>query len=372
MLRSVVLSLSDLCNINCAYCFENKAATRLQNHPEFDNLLHQIAQAAIVNEHPPLEVSFYGGEPLTQFRAIKHVVDTLIERVGKPLITFSVATNGILLRGEIAQFLIDADFGIQLSIDGVPRTHDALRKDFRGRGTFSAIEEVVADVQRFPRMKARMTVTPSSAALLDESLGFLLSVGFNDSAHPIRFDFDLTSEWSESSLTDLDRAVVRAISVLLAHYRQGGHAVVEPLDRVYANQRNVASCGQSQFCGAGVVQQHVTPQGDVYPCNRLTPAHAAEHATLKLDHMKLVDLVPINMLEHIHPTTVSKPECSQCSARRFCGQTCPARRHSSSGSFQFVSETQCRTTRATFALGRQVKVHAVSEGWPERLGVHCV
>lgn len=366
-LGSVVLNLTDLCNIHCTYCFEAKNKEKLIDHPQFESVLNTLVEAARETRYDKFSVSFYGGEPLLSFDAIQYTVKTLIDQVGKERFKFRIATNGLLLKGPIKDFLFKYKFGIQVSLDGPPEVIDLHRKDFKGYGTSSRLAHITDHVRDFPEIMARMTVTPEIAPFFSQSLAYLVNIGFNEPSRPIKFDYDYTAIWSLKDLNALETSTREGADFLKEHYFSGGMARVEPLDRVFVSARPPESkCGNGGYCGAGCSQIHVTPQAEFYTCNRLTPSHNPDYKNLVLSKNTL-DLGNLeSVLSLIHPGIDRKTECATCLARHFCDQTCPARIYSSSGRFDKISDTQCRLIRITHAMGRSVKA-GILLGPPEAL-----
>lgn len=359
---SFVLSFTDLCNINCTYCFEGKEAHRLQEHDAFPRLVETICKASGLRRSP-LIVSFYGGEPLMAYRTIVRVVEALEARVGPGKLRFRIATNGVLLTPDVQSFLLAHGFGIQVSLDGPPDVINVHRKDHRGRGTAVRLVPLLARVREFPDIMARLTVTPDTVAHFARSLIYLIEVGFDCPSRPIKFDFDYSATWSPASLRELDAQCEDVANRLAQHYQELGTAKIEPLDRVFMNERPPESrCGRGGYCGAACSAIHVTPKMEFYACNRLTPSHDPAFKALMLSRDDLSFGRRPDVLNTIHPGIRRKPECASCMARHFCEQTCPARIHSSSGSFEIISDVQCSIIRATHRLGRKVKASVLLGG----------
>ena len=85
-----------------------------------------------------LETDFFGGEPLMNFDVVKKTVlygKAEAAKRGKKFL-FTLTTNGVLLKGEIADFLNEEFENVVLSLDGRPEVHDAVRKTVNGKGSF--------------------------------------------------------------------------------------------------------------------------------------------------------------------------------------------------------------------------------------------
>jgi uncharacterized protein len=279
---SFVLSVGDTCNIKCTYCFEGKDPQWLGDHDAFPRLVETICRAAVLRTSP-LIVSFYGGEPLLAYRVIKELVATLEGRVGPERLRFRIATNGLLLTPDVQGFLLAHGFGVQVSLDGPPDVIDVHRKDHRGRGTSARLAPLLARIREFPDIMARLTVTPNTVPQFARSLAYLIEAGFDCPARPMKFDFDFSANWDAAALGELDAQCEQAARLLARHYQQGGTAKIEPLDRVFANERpSESKCGRGGYCGAGCSAIHVTPKMDYFTCNRLTPSHNPAFHALRL------------------------------------------------------------------------------------------
>jgi sulfatase maturation enzyme AslB (radical SAM superfamily) len=164
----LLLNVTDRCNFRCDYCPYTRQATPWRPHGERD-MSWETARAAIddflahcrfVNEEPdpqpasgsgsppaiamPSAISFYGGEPLLNFRLIRKCVEYAREKKRKgQRLCFSVATNGYLLKGEVAKFLATHGFFVRVSLDGPASVHDQHRRTAAGLPTWSTVVENV-------------------------------------------------------------------------------------------------------------------------------------------------------------------------------------------------------------------------------------
>lgn len=123
-LNRIYVMLGTKCNLHCKYCMQEKVKTESNikdslkcSYTERDNLVSFITKIALnPKRKKPLNVMFWGGEPLMYW-------DTIIYIVGKienlsDFITFSLVTNGKLLNNDIVKFLNDKKFNVAISWDG--------------------------------------------------------------------------------------------------------------------------------------------------------------------------------------------------------------------------------------------------------------
>jgi uncharacterized protein len=137
----MTLEVTEKCNLRCDYCVYNPYVEQARNHGARDMSL-EVAYKAIdyLKAHSfkteQRYITFYGGEPFLRFDFIRSCVEyanSVFE--GKPL-KFSATTNGIMITPEIAQYVLENNFSIVISIDGPKDIHDNYRKDSLGKGSF--------------------------------------------------------------------------------------------------------------------------------------------------------------------------------------------------------------------------------------------
>jgi len=88
------------------------------------------------NESDPVYIGFYGGEPLMKFPLIKECVEYSRLLFENKTINFSITTNATLMTPKIADFLLQNNFSILVSLDGPPEIHDRYRVDADGNGSY--------------------------------------------------------------------------------------------------------------------------------------------------------------------------------------------------------------------------------------------
>lgn len=166
----LTLGISHVCNLRCKYCIysgtyegERTHEGRMMSIKMADKIIDEFYIKRKTNQ--PKAVIFYGGEPLTNFSVIKHVV-TRLGKMGKRVL-FSITTNGIFLsKDEILDFLVANKFVINISFDGP--VQDIVRVDTEGKGTFKRLMDVIQRIHdKYPEFYEgnvgfNVTVTPAT------------------------------------------------------------------------------------------------------------------------------------------------------------------------------------------------------------------
>jgi uncharacterized protein len=171
------------CNYRCSYCFQNHDSCKVIDPGVAALILAKSARfnKSVMRGGPAtVEVYWHGGEPLLAgpefFREMLRV------QLRFPSVTFHnrLQTNGSLLSGELAEFLVERQFQLGFSLDGPPAIND-LQRRFSGVGE-SAFDATWRGIQNFRRYapKGRVPViaviTRESAARAKEIYAFFKEI----------------------------------------------------------------------------------------------------------------------------------------------------------------------------------------------------
>lgn len=131
----ITIAISNMCNFHCAYCFERKELNHTKQvvtdevRVKFITLLHDyiIVNLKHING---LEITYFGGEPLLEYKYILDLNTMLLELSKKNHISFQsdMITNGYLLTRVRSKKLISQNCSrYQITIDGNKTLHNKRR-----------------------------------------------------------------------------------------------------------------------------------------------------------------------------------------------------------------------------------------------------
>ena len=172
-----VIVHNDRCNLNCTYCLKQvKGSNKPLTCDFIDSILNKYPLEKIES------VIINGYEPLMEFPIIEYLIK-------KHNLKIIFTTNGILVHGEIAKFLLENKnyFDITLSLDGNRETNDRNR----GIGTYDMID---IDIFLELNTSINMTVVSNNIADLSKSIKHILNLGFKDVKFNLDFLHDFTSD----------------------------------------------------------------------------------------------------------------------------------------------------------------------------------
>lgn len=326
-LQTMVMNLTNQCNLSCEYCYEfgeDKVATP-DGKPKFmdfdtarasvDYLLESSAGRRAVH------ITFFGGETLMNFPLLKRVVDyaTAQAAAAGRCVDFSLTTNATLLTPAIIEYLSEQRIGVTVSIDGSKESHDKFRVFANGRGSYDIIEPRVRALIRDHRTRpitARVTMTSQAMDVLGTYKHLKHDLGF----HEVGFAPVTTAPNRLYSINErgLDSVLdqFRALSdEYLDHALRGDHHGFSNVSDTLAELHQGVS--KSHPCGAGLGLVGVGPSGDIAPCHRFVDSdtHRLGHVSTGLDRERQADFLGRG---HINVKT----DCSQCFARPLCAGGC--------------------------------------------------
>ena len=162
------LNIAQDCNLRCKYCFLEQGPFGAKRR----RMSAGVAFAAVdfllreSRESENISLTFTGGEPLLNFKAIKSAVEYAqveAERKGKKA-KFLIATNGTLFNDNIISFIKENQIEVQVSLDGDEETHDKMRIFPNGRGSYRVISlwlpQLLEDYGE--KVELRATLTPQT------------------------------------------------------------------------------------------------------------------------------------------------------------------------------------------------------------------
>ncbi|MCM2355175.1 MAG: radical SAM protein, partial [Arenimonas sp.] len=144
-INTVVLNVNTGCNLSCTYCYKEDLDTPDKGRRMSLETAKQSIEL-MLSESPNekrFSVVFFGGEPLSNLKLIRAVVDYCEARfaqLGKQM-DFVMTTNATLLTDEIVDWLDAHRFGLSISMDGPEAIHDRNRRTVGGKGTYRTVSD---------------------------------------------------------------------------------------------------------------------------------------------------------------------------------------------------------------------------------------
>lgn len=129
MLKRVVISITDECNLKCKHCYNEDNRVRVEEKLEYINyeFIKDLKELGVE------QIGLTGGEPLTNWNVLNKLLKLFKENGFNVLIT----TNGLLLdRDKLDELKSNGVDIIQVSIDGATKEkHEFIR----GKNTYDKV-----------------------------------------------------------------------------------------------------------------------------------------------------------------------------------------------------------------------------------------
>jgi len=215
---SILLVITAECNLRCRYCYQNAKKPWSMD----EGVVRAALDLARISGQPRIEMMFLGGEPLLEIDRIRAAVRRCHEHCpADKSLSFGISTNGLLMTEEIAAFLDEHRFQIQLSFDGVSEA-----QEFRAAGSFALIDGLLDSLRnRHPdtyrgRLRVCVTLVPPAVPYLSASIEYLLGKGVAEIAlAPTLKPF---GAWEAKDIDRLDAQFCRILRASLEHYEKTG------------------------------------------------------------------------------------------------------------------------------------------------------
>jgi len=172
----VILKISQVCNLNCSYCYVyNRGDDSWKNRPKFISLDIVDILADRINEHchnndlNHFTIEFHGGEPLTiGIDRFSEIVNLLKSKCSSIDLSMVIQTNGLLLNEEWIQLFTNNNIGIGISLDGPPKINDINRVDHKGKGSTDKLLTIIKSLKNNPNVKDKFD--PGFCCVINPSL----------------------------------------------------------------------------------------------------------------------------------------------------------------------------------------------------------
>lgn len=314
----LTLNLTHACNMGCSYCNAGAKFSRAM-----DAATGQAGIALALDEGggEPLEVAFFGGEPLLEFARLLELADAARAQAEARGVAckLSVTTNGTLLDAAKADALAARGFHLALSVDGLVGGQDATRRLAGGGSTTAAVARALElAVARFDKLTVIAVIDPQNVAQLAAGVADLVARG----VRRVTLNPNWLAVWSPADRATWAAAYRELADLWVAQHRHGAPVIFSTVDpKIW---RRLTGETQNGGCGFGHGELAVAPSGRLYPCGRIVgedpddPRDPRRGPTLG-DVTRGIDRGAQRCLPRAQTTP---PECARCAYRPRCASHC--------------------------------------------------
>lgn len=348
-LEFMYLLLTDGCNLRCTYCFEE--APEVSNFkPTFMN--KEVAEKSIdyfdylANKYGKPNskkiVHIYGGEPLLNKEVARHAISyitALNKRYGFEKYETVIVTNGTLIDENMAQFLVENQVSIGISLDGPRDINSIYRKSSEKESSQKVIDAYRLLKKHGAKLGLSATLTPAVIDDFDRVLDFFIKdLGIQDgiSFNILHYSpsIPVNSDYFEKAAKCLIRAFEKFRSLGIYEDR-----MMRKAEAFVGRKAMFADCG---VIGNQIV---VAPDGKIGVCQDFVkPRTYFEGSVLNKDYDPLRSGL-FNGWNNRSPLFMD--QCINCEAVAICGGGCPASVELKTGNRWNVDERICKHSKLT-------------------------
>ena len=336
---NVILQVTQNCNLRCEYCvYSGSYINRVHTNKRmsFETAVKTIdflaAHSLNCNE---VSIGFYGGEPLLEIELIKKAVSYAKEVFGEKKVNFNMTTNATLLNMDIADFLVQNDFNITISLDGPRNIHNKNRIFANSnKGTFDLIMENIALIrEKYPffdkkiSFNAVIDLKQNVACSSEFFLNYETVKGINVASNYInpiskKDEEPINPELIAISYYEIFKTYLYACNKeIFSNYKPTLYSsevaslkqIVK--DRFVGLQTYQGKISPGGQCLPGIQRFFVTVDGKFFPCERVDE----ESSELCIGDLKNgFDLE--NAKKILNVAKITEKECRECWCYKMCSQ----------------------------------------------------
>ncbi|HKX33167.1 MAG TPA: radical SAM protein [Blastocatellia bacterium] len=307
------LHVTNACNLDCPYCYVRKSSARM-TETIGELALQQLMAEVARQKFKQLKIKYAGGEASLHYKMVQHLHDRATELTLQQEIELQevLLTNGVLISAELADWLVESQVKVMVSLDGIGEKNDRQRPFRDGRPSFSRIEETIDQVllPRGIRPDISVTITRLNADGIADVMRWIL-------ARDLPFSLNFYRENMQSrSRTELQLEEQAIIDGMRAAYR-----VIEEIlpTRPFFNGLldRVQGQAHTHTCGVGIGYVVISHEGKLAQCQM-----HLDHARVNIeDTESLLPIVASGPIKNI--SVEAKEGCRDCSFKYLCTGGCP-------------------------------------------------
>lgn len=249
------------CNFRCTYCYEKDSIESKSMSGEVQVKLLEYVKSRI-KLISTLNITWYGGEPLLEISIIEKLSRAFMQLCDENNVRYnaSMITNGYCMTNRILVRLRELKItGIQITLDGAQKVHDARRPLANGKGTYNRIVDNLVEATRyFDNIQIRINVDKSNMKSIEKILDDIERLNLKKKIFLyLGFVVETNDCYKES------------VCLKSAEYSEINHEFINSLHiRGFStNITTIYPTIKRNFCGADLMSSNVVdPYGRLYKC----------------------------------------------------------------------------------------------------------
>lgn len=272
---NITLVMTEMCNLACKYCYVCSTNKTLKISREVIDASIDLARNLLEDETISVRFDLFGGEALLAWEECKYFLEEMKEKLydvypGR-VANATIFTNLTLLTKEHIEYLLEYNNGdlldgigrLSYSLDGCKEANDKSRVFKNGKGTYDAVMEKVELLKQYIPSDAvhfKAVIAPENVNYLMQTVHEFRDLGI----HRLSFSPARTNSWTPESVAEYQKQIRALGDYYIENFGSGIFYDIFAIP-VLDFEVNKHDYG---FCGAGRSMFAISPEGDIYPCQR--------------------------------------------------------------------------------------------------------
>ncbi len=187
-IKNVWVFITDLCNLDCDYCFfKYRKNARTLSEGQIENLLSVLPKTRLC------DIVVSGGEPLIVWDKVRYLFDRASEVFPRRI--FTVQSNMYLWDDEKVDYVKQMSISVEPGLDGMLEVNQRHRLGITPENYARYLANIRLIIKAGVDINPTMTVHPDEVSRMKENFWFLVEQGFRDvEVHPA-----FLAPWSEEA-----------------------------------------------------------------------------------------------------------------------------------------------------------------------------
>ncbi|MCL2286450.1 MAG: radical SAM protein [Firmicutes bacterium] len=340
-MEQLIIQTGQRCTLNCSYCTYAGGYEYQREHSQKTMPLPLMLKTidffmARSWESESVTISLYGGEALLDFENIRASVEYVKENYNGRQINYGMTTNGTVISPEIAKFLDENNFSINISLDGPKEIHNSSRVFLDGTGSYDKIMENMEFLKiEYPKLYKNIRFMSVVAPGVDFSCVNMffdaedIMEGRNAS-HSLVNEFNAKNEviYDDKYTVTYNYQQMKVLLSALGKYSADKVSTLfksnlSTIERVHKTFSGGLGASESAHpggpCVPGVMRLYVDVDGNLYPCEKVNECSDV----MRIGNIEVgFDLDKAYALLNVGKTTAK--ECLDCWNFSHCELCCCA------------------------------------------------
>lgn len=361
VVKALCLHIAHDCNLACQYCFAEEG----EYHGRRALMSYEVGKKALdflvanSGSRRNLEVDFFGGEPLMNWKVVKELVayGRELEKQYDKHFRFTLTTNGVLLNEEVQEFVNREMDNVVLSLDGRKEVNDRMRPFRNGKGSYDLIVpkfQKLAESRNQQKYYIRGTFTRNNLDF-SKDVEHFADLGFEQvSIEPVVGEDTDPYAIQKEDLPQIFEEYDRLAKMIIDREKSGRgfnffHFMID-LEGGPCLYKRLSGCG------SGTEYLAVTPWGDFYPCHQFVGDENFLMGNVNegITRPEIAD-------EFRCCNVYTKEKCKKCFARFYCSGGCMANAYKYADGLNDSYDLGCEMERKRVECAIMIKAAMADE-----------